>query len=283
MGANMKKNLIFLYVVLALSVIATIDTNPAMSQTKPLCSFPFGSYAGISGGFSVQYDGRFYDASYADQTSLPNGGIRLGVDLGFYRTREERDAEAIKVRNVKFVNTTKGSTYILTKPGKYLYTDRFNNKMHVADYILWLGEAQNAKGVWKINLVHQSGIYSANFSITQEMLDSLAPLPVEVDIRKRTDGSYRVCFYKTAEATEYKVRVFNGANFIYDSRFLPSDYPDQICTRLPSVYSGKSGRVEARLISGHWIALLPCSNGTGPNRFTYAKDSRASTLFTLEE
>jgi hypothetical protein len=281
----MKKLSIILFLALAIVVPVTADTGLPFSFTKPLCSFHFGSNAGAIGGFLVQYDGRFFDTSYAGQTSRPNGGIKFAVEIGYYKTSGERDTEANKVINITFVNTTKGSTHILTKAGKFIFTDRFKNVSHVADYSLWFGEAQNAIGDWKIYMVHKDGIYSANFSIAQEMIDSLAPIPVELDIIKNDDGSFALQFYPTLSTTEYRVRIYNGIDFIFDTQILqPASISDPITVQLPLTVTniGKSGRVEARLTSGHWIGLLPCSSKTGPNQFVYTKDSRACTYFNLK-
>jgi hypothetical protein len=279
-GGNMKNIIIIIFMVLALVVTATADTSLPISLTKPLCSFPFGNVAFVngpitySGGLLVQYDGRFYDDTYAKQNSMPNGGIRFALELGYYANSTDRDNAVAKVINVTFVNTTHGSTHILTQAGKYSLTDRFNNTSHVADYNLFFGYAANAIGNWKVYLVHRSGIYSAEFSITEDMIeDSLAPIPVDIT----SVASDKVCFNSTAGATEYRVRVFDDeGNFIFDRKLTGSG---QLCQ--PLNFPGYSGRVEARLVSGYWISLIiPCS-ADGKNVFSSVMNSRASTYFTL--
>jgi hypothetical protein len=224
-GGNMKNIIIIIFMVLALVVTATAGTSLPISLTKPLCSFPFGSNAGLSGGFFVQYDARFYDTSYATQNSLPNGGIKFALELGYYANSEARDNAVAQVLNVTFVNTTNGSTHILTHAGKYAFTDQNSNISEVADYTLWFGNAVNVIGVWKMYLVHKHGIYSADFSITDDMINkSKSPVPVDVDL-DLIPG--QVCFNSTAGATEYRVRVFGDeGNFIFDKKWIGSG---QIC------------------------------------------------------
>jgi hypothetical protein len=289
------KIVIFIFaLVLALTAPAVADTNLTFPFAKPLCSFPFGKVAynvigdsgnpapvTYSGSFFVQYDGRFYDDSYANQNSLPNGGIKFAVELGYYATPEERDGAVSQVINITFVNTNIGYTHIISKAGIYAFTDRFSNTSHVADYTLWLGTASTVIGDWKMYMVHKKGIYSADFKITSDMINlSPSPIPVELAITLNADRTSKVCFDKTAGATEYRVRIFDSQNNITDSKpvSIPT-IPNRLCSPdfdLPR----QSGRIEARLVSGYWITLIPCSTG-GQNAFYSTMSSRANTYFTL--
>jgi hypothetical protein len=261
----------------------------AQAQYLPLCSFPFGSNAGSGGGFYVQYEGRFYDPSYADQTSLPNGGIKFSLELGYYSSQSMRDSEAEKVQQLRYEkyeikpdsSIHVVTTHILTKPGKYLFTDRIGNQSYVADYNLWLGEANNAIGKWNVYLTHTNGTYTAQFEITKEMIDSPEPIPVELKIKRDLAKNFTVCFDQSDYAIEYRVRVFNGSDFIYDSKITDLTQ-NPICHTLPLAYAGKSGRVEARTKPLYWITLgVPCQGPISFNGF-YTFLSRACTFFTLD-
>jgi hypothetical protein len=285
----MRKLIFTFFGILALCVAVPV-------HSEDLCSFPFGSYNGMKGGFSVQYDGRFYDSSYGDHTSRPNGGIKLGLELGYWQYSWQRDVEVAKVQSLKYekhddISDAVITTHILTKAGKYLFTDRYKIQYHVADYVLWLGEASNAIGKWKVSLSYGSDpsnptIYTASFEITDDMIESVEPSPIkQLKIERNRDKSFNVCFRQTDHVAEYRVRVFDGSDFIFDSRI--SDLTtDPICLSppLPPNYAGKSGRVEVRTQPIYWLLLAPCGAQTGSlHPGFYSNNSRVSTFFTLDE
>lgn len=278
----MKKILIALCLVLVLAVPATADINPPFSFTKPLCAFPFGSDAsGNRGGFFVQYDGRFWDSDFFDTSNRPNGGIKFGVELGYYGDSVARDEAANKVISVILVNSTNGMTYTLTKPLKYMY-----KASYMADYTLYLGGSQNAIGNWKVYLVHKSGIYSAEFSITEEMISAVAPEPVDVVwIVKAINGIY--VHFKPTNATQYRVRVFDGDDIVEDYSNSYSVNVDGEILRgqvIPYEYADKTCRVEARFGTSPWLYTINCTaNPSKLNQMIPGKSSRACTYFILEE
>lgn len=274
----MKKVILMLCAILIWGVSAS-------AASYNLCALPFGP----NGGFFLQYDGRFYDDSYAVQTSLPNGGIKFGFELGYYTTAVERDSKAALLSSITFTkknsDNTTNSTYSLATPLKYKYLTSY-----VADWTLTLGSPSNAIGQWLVEVRYLSDTYSAEFSITEDMLDALAPLPVELKIkRNKIDKSFNVCFKKTPFATDYRVRMFDGSDIVFDTKYAitsttPDLPPNPICTSFLSTDVGKSGRVEARLVSGHWMGLIRGGpNSACSNTWTLAKDSRACTTFTLED
>jgi hypothetical protein len=277
----MKKVILMLCTILVCGVSAS-------AASYNLCAFPFGT----NGGFFLQYDGRFYDDSYAVQTSLPNGGIKFGFELGYYtgeNAENERNSKAALLSSITFTkknsDNTTNSTYSLATPLKYKYLNSY-----VADWTLTLGHPSNAIGEWLVEVVYSSNTYSAAFSITEDMLDALAPLPVELKIkRNKNDKSFNVCFDKTPFATDYRVRMLDGSDIVSDTKYAitpttPVLPPHPICTSFPSTDVGRSGRVEARLVSGHWKALIRgVVDSACGNTWTIAKDSRACTTFTLED
>jgi hypothetical protein len=285
-GGYMKKTLIALCLALVLVVPATADINPPFSFTKPLCSFPFGSdNSGNRGGFFVQYDGRFWDSGFFPTTSnRPNGGIKFGVELGYYGSPAARDEAVKKVISVILVNSTNGMTYTLTNPLKYLYIGSY-----MADYTLLLGGAQNAIGNWKIYLVHKSGIYSAEFSITEDMISAVAPEPVDVVWIVKAISGFYVHFTPTtnANATQYRVRVFDGDDIVEDytnSHPVNIDGENLLMQVIPYEYADKTCRVEARFGKSSWISTIDCTaNPSKLNQMVPGKSSRACTYFLLEE
>jgi hypothetical protein len=283
-GGYMKKTLIALCLALVLVVPATADTNPPFSFTKPLCSFPFGSdNSGNRGGFFVQYDGRFWDSgSFPTTSNRPNGGIKFGVELGYYGDSAARDEAVNKVISVILVNSTNGMTYTLTKPIKYLF-----KVSYMADYTLLLGGAQNAIGDWKIYLVHKSGIYSAEFSITEDMIIAEAPKPVDdILIVKQISGNFCVDFTPT-NATQYRIRVFDGNDIVEDytnlGHFIIGG-KEHISYCIPPNYAGSTCRVEARFPTSPWLYTIKCTaNSSQLNQMVPGKSTRACTDFLLEE
>ena len=280
----MKKTLIALCLALVLVVPATADINPPFSFTKPLCSFPFGSdNSGNRGGFFVQYDGRFWDSGFFPTTSnRPNGGIKFGVELGYYGSPAARDEAVKKVISVILVNSTNGMTYTLTKPLKYLYIGSY-----MADYTLLLGGAQNAIGNWKIYLVHKSGIYSAGFSITEDMINAEAPKPVDdIWVVQQIGDNFCVSFTPT-NASQYRVRVFDGDDIVEDYTNLglySIGGEDFLSICIPPKYAGRTCRVEARFRTSPWLYTINCTaNPSQLNQMVPGKSSRACTDFLLKE
>jgi hypothetical protein len=282
-GGYMKKTLIALCLALVLVVPATADTNPPFSFTKPLCSFPFGSdNSGNRGGFFVQYDGRFWDSGFFPTTSnRPNGGIKFSVELGYYGDSAARDEAVNKVISVILVNSTNGMTYTLTKPIKYLY-----KVSYVAEYTLFLGGSQNAIGDWKIYLLHKSGIYSAAFSITEDMISAVAPKPVDdIWIVQQITKDFCVAFAPTNES-QYRVRVFDGDDIVEDYTnlgLMNIGGEDQLVQCIPPKYAGNTCRVEARFKTSLWLSTIDCrANPSQLNQMVPGKSSRACTYFLLK-
>jgi hypothetical protein len=279
-GGYMKKTLIALCLALVLVVPATADTNPPFSFTKPLCAFPFGSDAsGNRGGFSVQYDGRFWDNDFFDTSNRPNGGIKFTIELGYYGDSATRDEAVNKVISVILVNSTKGTTYTLTKPIKYLL-----KVSYMADYTLFLGETQNAIGDWKIYLVHKSGIYSAKFSITEDMISAVAPEPVDVISAVQAINGFYVLFTPT-NTKQYRVRVFDGDDIVEDytnPSLIKTDDGYLYNQVIPFDYADKTCRVEARFGTSSWIHTTDCTDSPIKlNQMVSGKSSRACTYFLL--
>ena len=169
-----------LFVITALVVVLAIPPMAAAFErpfVKSLCDFPFGDY----GYFEVRFDQRIYDSDYF-KISYPNGGIAFSLWLGLFPTEAERDELVNRIRRVTFRNKTTGSSHILTEPLLYMYMGSWSG-----EFTLWLGHKSLLIGDWRIIVQNKFHRYTATFTITQEMLNQIPPIPVDPEVRWRDD------------------------------------------------------------------------------------------------
>jgi hypothetical protein len=254
----MKKATFIICMVLTFAITASAH------GATPLCQFPFGynSTTKNSGSFFIQFDSRFYDDSYAVESNRPNGGIKFGFELGYYIDDVTRQKAVVKLNSITYTNLTNESTFKLVSPAKYRYVGAIGTDF-IADYVLTFGNSANAIGDWKIEVIYDGVTYDALFSVTDEMIntDNNAPIPVEVRIKRDNNKNFKLCFTNsTPDASQYRVRIIDGQDIVKDTKLSPpfvvtNGYICDPTDYLPT-YAGKSGRVEARYVSGDWLQLL---------------------------
>ncbi|MDY6789805.1 MAG: hypothetical protein SWH54_00930 [Thermodesulfobacteriota bacterium] len=267
-----------LFVVTALAVALAMPSMVGAfghSFGKSLCDFPFGD----SGYFEVRFDQRMYDSDYYNK-SYPNGGIAFSLWLGFFPTEAERDELANNVRRVIFRNKTTGSSHILTEPILYTFVGTPSG-----EFTLWLGQHYNLLGDWRIIVQHKFHRYTATFTITQEMLDQIPPIPVEPEVSWHMGDPNTGIIDIIAPITngdQYRLKLFDE-----DGNIMTNDIMQIVGGFAEYSYAeqnmlGRIARIETRLYGMGWPILIPSetcnADGTNPGGM-----SRSSSYFKTSE
>lgn len=244
------------HVFIILIIFCSIPNMPSASKksfNKSLCDFPFGQ----DGQFSAYYDQRNFDANYYFGSN-PNGGIKLELFLGFFNNPKERDRLIKKIYWVRYTNKSSGTTYIITKPIKYLYLGR-----PTGEYQIWLGGEKSAIGNWVVNACTKSGTYTGTFEITEDMIDFQFPAKaVDPIVYEDTlTGALTVEALHT-NGTFSRTRVFDKDENIVNQQ----DWSPALCSEasLPCFMNfnypaatGETLRIETRIYNQDWPIMVP--------------------------
>ena len=250
-----------LFVITALVVVLAIPTMAAAFErpfVKSLCDFPFGD----GGFFEVRYDQRIYDSDYFNK-SYPNGGIAFSLWLGLFQTEAERDELANRVRRVIFRNKTTGSSHILTEPFLYMSMGFWSG-----EFTIWLGHTSLLIGDWRIIVQYKFHRYTATFTITEEMLDQIPPIPVDPEVRWRDNDPETGIIDIIAPETngdQYLLYVFDEDGNIMTIEQIYDGFVE-LPNALPNML-GKMARIETRFYDMDWPILRPSEtcNADGMN------------------
>lgn len=214
----------------------------AEAENKSLCSFPFGP----DGNFEVLYDQRTYDSDYYNSCS-PNGGIKLSLWLGNFSNSTKRNNKVKNIKYVRFINNTNKSALTLRKADKYKYVDNYS-----AEYSVWCGHQIEAVGEWFVKVRFKDDTYTADFEITEEMLEQLAPIPVKPQVLAPVGDTFEIIAPIT-NGDQYRLRIIeNGKIITNDNMNIVGDY---VRYSYPISMMGKRARIETRIYNTDWPVL----------------------------
>lgn len=245
----MIKRLNIIIVLVLVFAVPNISTAFRNNFAKSLCDFPFGEY----GTFEVSYDQQVYHLDYYNW-SKPNGGILFQLWLGFFPSVEERDSLVDGIKRITYRNRTTGSTHIITKADKYLYTGTPS-----AGFDIWFGHESKVIGEWQIIVQYKFSWYFGYFTITQEMIDQIPPIAVNPKVRYPSEVSdlgdhYFDIVAQTTNGDQYRLRLSDE-----DGNLVTNDTMEiidgTVCHTYPVELMGMSARIETRLNFTDWPIL----------------------------
>ena len=235
--------------IIAILTVAALIPISAMAGSRTLCDL----FDKPGGNFRVYYDLRTYD--YETVPQYPQGGIKFELALPLYDTEIERDAFLKKIKRVVLYNMSTGNRYIVKSALTYKYWDRWTDlDGFTGEYSLHIGHSSHVLGDWKVIVYGERwwNPYKAYFTLTQEMLDQEAPIPVDATVSSDSNGGpYHVtCDYKGAEL--YRLRVFDDEDMVWETNMICHIYTHDpsmnFCEAyVPSQYGGYRARIEARI------------------------------------
>ena len=254
--------------IIAILTVAALIPISAMAGGRTLCDF-FGEE---EGNFQVTYDLRRVNPGDMIFQN-PEGGIKFDLAIALYETEAERDAFFKKIKRVVLYNMTTGDRYILKSGQTYKYWPWWAGyDFFSGEYSLHIGSPGLLLGNWKVIVYGERWVpYKAYFTLTQEMLEQKAPIPVEASVSGDGNGGYHVtCDYTGAH--EYRLRVFDDEDVSWEANMIchifqpdpenpddPTSYDptNSFCeAEVPSQYEGYRARIEARIFSQKWPRLM---------------------------
>ena len=254
--------------------VIPVNKSPMAGPKKSLCEFPFGQ----DGNFEVKYDFRGYDPDY-NRGQYPAGGIKFELFLGLFASEQQRDDLTNRITKVMFYNKDTDTYYERTQPFKYSYIG-----FQTAEYGIWIGNQGLVLGDWDIVIDMGIEKYSASYTLTQDMLDKIRPIPVNPEVS--FDGANYTITADVTNGDYYRFRVFDiDGNFIVNENMTVNG---GIATSIVSKdYAGYSARIETRFSSGdYWVALMEWGNPSSCNSngcVVGAGSARALINFRIEE
>lgn len=191
--------------IIVIAISLTLISTLAFSKGRPICQF---NGFGEGGTFRVYFDQRIYDPSSFppdDYYNLyPNGGIKFGLDIGIYPTKEERDSAVSNI--IKVVLKNGGQTFETEIPDKWDYVYRDGSRRYSAEYYVCYGHIANAIGYYELEIQTRRGKFSEQFEITQDMLEYTGPEPVsDVLVEETSDDppQYKISAKTPTPPSEY--------------------------------------------------------------------------------
>ena len=262
---------------IAILIVASLIPISAMAGGRTLCDL----FDEPGGNFRVFYDLRGVNSGDTIYQN-PQGGIKFSLELRLYETEIERDAFLYKIKKVVLFNMTTGDRYVLKSPDTYTYLNYFSG-----EYSLHIGSTRHVLGVWKV--IAYAGRwwvpYRAYFTITEDMLDLEAPIPVEVTGIVNLGNGYLRVTCDDEGADQYILRVFNSeggipwqTNMTCDGIICEADVPDQ--------YEDYRARIEARINDQLWPMLMQWNflNTCNPHGMIKGSgQSRSITWFDIDD
>jgi hypothetical protein len=270
---------IALVAILCVVLCANASAGRKPPETYPLCDFlntiVWKTYPNPGASFYApslfaMYDGRFYGPDFFDTSQRPNGGIKLGLELGTWQTPAERDAVVDRIKYVQFHNldAAKDQIIILNHPEKYTYTPPGKSAHYSGDFYIWLGSSYNATGEWEVRVVVeelvkkkvQEKTYVATFTIDQPFIEDLVSRAAEVTSISNTSTGFMVCFNtppEVAPGDRWRLRIVSGNDLVWDSPLISFGTPvsgGYCYSGIPSAFEDYTTRLEIRTM-GNGVRL----------------------------
>jgi len=255
--------------------VIPVSNSPLKGPKKSLCDFPYWQYGG---SFQVYYDFKGYDPDYLN-SQQPHGGIMFEFWLGKFASAAERDAVAVRISKVVFFNNDTGDSHEMTQAFKFDYVGAPS-----ADYFMYLGHQLKVKGRWDMVVIAAGIKYAMSFTLTQEMLDRVRPIPVVPVVKSAAAGNFTV----TAPLTNgdyYAFRIFDANyNILYNQVMVKNDPVGSVSITAPSQYAGSNAVIETRFNSGNdWLALRNSQTCDADGGIVGGGFARSATRFKIEE
>lgn len=196
------------------------SVGAAFASAKPLCSLPNWSVTSSVGGsrLAVFLDSRYLNVANYGNVSTPEGGVKFELAL------LDKVTQAATITRVQYSNLTQKEIHVISG-GDYVFPDGTKTR----EYPLWLGQARNLLGDWKLTIVTSDvGTFSHTFTITQEMLDANTKPPrPSMSIAKSLDAQNNLTGYKVTASSPYlmdmkaRIMVFedNDDDILYISQY----------------------------------------------------------------
>jgi hypothetical protein len=123
-----------------------------------------------------------------------------------------------------------------------------------------------------------------SFTMTQELLDRVRPIPVVPVVKSAAGGNFTV----TAPLTNgdyYVFRIFDANyNILYSPVMVKNDPVGSVSITVPSQYAGSTAVIETRFNSGkNWLSLRDSQTCNADGGIVGGGIARSATCFKIEE
>jgi len=182
-----------------------------------------------------------------------------------------------KISKLVLFNNDTGDYYEISQAEKYEYLGDPSSS-----YGIYFGHQGEVLGSWDIVIVADRKNYAGSFTLTQAMISRTRPAPVDPEVT--SDGSQFTVTAPLTNGDQYRFRIWDeNYNIIYqEDMTIEAGTATSI---VPLQYEDYTARIETRITSDQWLALMDGSdlqtcnaNGGVPGAGT----ARYSTWFKIQ-